>query len=252
MRSARSYAEEAAALHADGATWGQIITDFASRYCVTPLTAARLAHGLTQQQVADRWNELWSDGEHPKTYKQISYWETGDRTPGRDALNKLALLYCCSAGVLLDGKDFSHLDPAAHEGGGSTVRLLTVALAIVVRDSDVLMVCRRDDSEGVRWGWPTGVVKPGRNPANVAVAETLAETGVHCTIRESLGTRLHPMTGALCAYFLCDHLTGEPGNRDPAENEAVAWAPIAKLTDFVQAKHIYPPILDALGVRDAA
>lgn len=76
-------------------------------------------HGLTQQQVADRWSELWPDPERPKSHKQISYWETGERQPGRDSLNKLAFLYCCSAGVLLGGEDYSHLDPAAHDGASS-------------------------------------------------------------------------------------------------------------------------------------
>lgn len=109
-------------------------------------------------------------------------------------------------------------------------------------------MCRRDNTEGVLWGWPTGVVKPGRDPAHVAVIETLAETGVHCAVRESLGTRIHPMTGALCAYFLCGYLVGEPDNRDQVENTAVTWALIERVTDFIPAKHVYPPVLDALGV----
>lgn len=172
MRSARSYADEAARLHADGATYSQIITTWASQHRVSPLTAARLAHGLTQKQVAHRWNELWPDPDRPKSAKQI-----------------------------LDGEDYSHLDPATHDGA-SSVQLLSVAIAVVVRDGEVLLVCRRDNTEGIRWGFPTGVVKPGRNPEHVAVSETLAETGVHCAVRSALGTRLHPMTGALCAYFL--------------------------------------------------
>jgi len=250
MRSARSYATEAARLHADGATYGQIVTAWASQHRISPLTAARLAHGLTQQQVADRWNELWPDPERPKNAKSVSYWETGERQPSRDSLNKLALLYRCSAGVLLGGEDYTHLDPAAHHGA-SSVQLLSVALAVVTRGDQVLLVCRRDNSEGVYWGWPTGVVKPGRDPAHVAVTETLAETGVHCVVRTALGTRIHPKTGALCAYYLCDHLAGEPENRDPVENTAVTWAPVHRLPDFVPIEAVYPPILDVLGAAHA-
>jgi len=247
MRSARSYAKEAAQLHADGATWGQIIATWGRQRGLNPLTAARLAHGLTQQQVANKWNELWPDPDHPKTAKALSYWETGERQPSRDALNKLALLYCCSAGVLLGGEDYSHLDPSSARNGARTVQILNVAIAVVVRDDAVLLVCRQDSSEGIRWGFPTGVVKPGRDAATVAVSETLSETGVHCTVRAPLGTRLHPKTGALCNYYLCDHLAGEPENRDPVENSAVTWAPINRLADFVALELIYPPILDALG-----
>jgi 8-oxo-dGTP diphosphatase len=101
------------------------------------------------------------------------------------------------------------------------VQLLSVAIAVVVRRGEVLLVCRRDNTEGIRWGFPTGVVMPGHNPEHVAVSETLAETGVHCAIRSTLGTRLHPVTGAMCAYFLAGHLAGEPENRDPVENTAV-------------------------------
>jgi hypothetical protein len=132
MRSARSYADEAARLRADGVTYGQIIFTWSRQRGISPLTAARLAYGFTQQQVADRWNELWPDPQRPKSHKQISYWETGKRQPGRDSLNKLAFLYCCSAGVLLGGEDYSHLDPAVHDGA-SSVQLLSVSLAVVVR-----------------------------------------------------------------------------------------------------------------------
>lgn len=245
MRSARSYAEHAAKLRAEGRTWGEIISAWSRQEGLNPLTAARLAHGLTQRQVAERWNELWPDAAAPKTAKALSYWESGTRQPSRDTLNRLALIYHCSAGVLLGGEDYGRLDaPRASTNG---VQLLSVAIAVVVRDQDVLLVCRRDNSEGIRWGFPTGIVKPGRDPAHVAVTETLAETGVHCTVRSPLGTRLHPKTGALCAYFLCDHLAGTPDNRDPIENVATMWAPAARLADFIELNAVYPPILDALG-----
>jgi hypothetical protein len=164
-------------------------------------------------------------------YKQISYWETGERQPGRDSLNKLAFLYRCSAGVLLGGEDYSHLDPAAHNGT-SSVQLLSVSWPLWSAPSRCCS-CAVATTPKVFWGWPTGVVKPGRDPAHVAVIETLAETGVHCAISSALGTRIYPMTGALCAYYLCDHLAGEPENRDQVENIAVAWAPIERLTDFI-------------------
>ncbi|MGH3898648.1 MAG: hypothetical protein ACRDTA_10415 [Pseudonocardiaceae bacterium] len=83
------------------------------------------------------------------------------------------------------------------------------------------------------------------------MTETLAATCAHCAVRAALGTRIHPMTGALCAYYLSDHLTGAPENRDPVENTAVTWAHIKRLTDFIPAKHVYPPILSALGTAHA-
>lgn len=122
---------------------------------------------------------------------------------------------------------------------------LRVAIAVVVRGDEILLVCRRGDGE-LRWQFPAGMVKPGADPSTVAVQETHGETGVHCTVREQLGERVHPVTGVVASYFLADHLAGEASNRDPLENVDVAWVPRAVLTRFIPAEQIFPPILTAL------
>ncbi|MGY1579177.1 NUDIX domain-containing protein [Streptomyces sp. MN13] len=122
---------------------------------------------------------------------------------------------------------------------------LRVAIAIVLRGDDVLLVCRRGDGE-LRWQFPAGMVKPGADPSTVAVQETHGETGVHCTVREQLGERVHPVTGVVATYFLADHLAGEATNRDPLENVDVTWVPRASLTRFIPSNQIFPPILSAL------
>ncbi|MFE2047957.1 NUDIX domain-containing protein [Streptomyces sp. NPDC059459] len=122
---------------------------------------------------------------------------------------------------------------------------LRVAIAVVARGDEVLLVCRRGDGE-LRWQFPAGMVKPGADPATVAVQETHGETGVHCTIRQQLGERVHPVTGVVASYYLADHLAGDASNRDPLENVDVAWVPRSALTRFIPAEQIYPPILTAL------
>lgn len=122
---------------------------------------------------------------------------------------------------------------------------LRVAIAVVRRGGDVLLVCRQDGDD-ISWQFPAGIVKPGGNAAKVAVRETLDETGVHCLIREHLGERLHPLTRAWCDYFVCDYVHGEAVNGDSSENVAVAWAPIRELARYIPADQIYPPILNAL------
>jgi 8-oxo-dGTP diphosphatase len=122
---------------------------------------------------------------------------------------------------------------------------LRVAIAIVLRGDDVLLVCRRGDGE-LRWQFPAGMVKPGATPETVAVQETHGETGVHCTVREHLGDRIHPVTGVVADYFVCDFLAGEVSNRDPLENVDAAWVPRAALTRFIPQDQIFPPILSAL------
>jgi 8-oxo-dGTP diphosphatase len=109
------------------------------------------------------------------------------------------------------------------------------------------MVCRRDgDASGITWQFPAGVVKPGVRPETVTVRETLSETGVHCAVRMNLGSRLHPVTGVQCEYFLCDYLAGEARNSDIIENVDVMWAPRDTVTRFIPADAIFPPIMAAL------
>lgn len=126
---------------------------------------------------------------------------------------------------------------------------LKVAIGVVTRDRDVLLVQPRgDDDRPGTWQFPAGMVKPGLVPETAVVREAFAETGIHCRIVRSLGSRLHPITRVYCDYFLCEYLTGEAENRDLAENVAVTWAPIEGLTRFIPADRIFPPILEALEI----
>jgi 8-oxo-dGTP diphosphatase len=139
---------------------------------------------------------------------------------------------------------------ALQERNRTGAQALRVAIAIVVRGEEVLLVCRRsDDAESITWQFPAGVVKPGARPDVVAVRETLAETGVRCTVQRELGNRIHPVTGVLCDYLLCDYLAGEATNSDMVENADVVWTPHDKLTRFIPAERIFPPVLKALEER---
>ena len=107
-------------LRAQGWTYVQIASHIREIMHVNSRVAFRLAHGLTQQAVADRWNELYpsADGTGMMTAKQISYWESwpqSGRKPDIEALNRLARIYCCQAADLLDGEDYRYLDEATQQ-----------------------------------------------------------------------------------------------------------------------------------------
>ncbi|MEU8839963.1 NUDIX hydrolase [Streptomyces roseus] len=129
----------------------------------------------------------------------------------------------------------------------TAAQALRVAIAVVRRGADVLLVQRRDDG-ALRWQFPAGIVKPGGTPEAVAISETHGETGVHCAVQEALGERVHPVSGALCGYYLAEYLAGDATNLDAAENASVAWVPVSSLTRFIPPDRIYRPVLDALGV----
>jgi 8-oxo-dGTP diphosphatase len=73
--------------------------------------------------------------------------------------------------------------------------------------------------------------------------ETLAETGIHCTVRSELGNRVHPMTGVNAYYFLCDYPAGGVENRDVIENTGALWAPKPEVTRFIPRQRIFRPVL---------
>ena len=134
-----------AELHAKGAPIRQIAQLIRVRYHLGARAAYRYAHGLTQQQVADRWNELWpsADGTSAITHKHISYWEawplpTG-RAPSADTLNRLARIYAANAADLLDGEDHTQAGSALVPGSAAPAPSVASASGTVqVEPSDVL------------------------------------------------------------------------------------------------------------------
>lgn len=130
---------------------------------------------------------------------------------------------------------------------GPGVQPITVSIAIVRHDDQVLLVRRRTDAAvDLTWQFPAGMVKPGGDKAATAVNETYAETGIHCEVREHLGGRLHPVTGVYCDYFLCEYLTGTLDNRDPVENASVEWVSRETVTRLIPTDRLYGPILERL------
>jgi 8-oxo-dGTP pyrophosphatase MutT (NUDIX family) len=175
----------------------------------------------------------------------------GRRSDGRplgpvrpETARLLEHIFRLSIDELLSAPDWSA--GAAGSGLGQS-QALRVAVAVVVKENEVLVVCRRgEDANGISWQFPAGIVKPNGQSTVVAVRETYAETGVHCVALEQVGSRIHPVTGVLCDYVLCEYLTGDARNADVVENVGVTWVDKAELARFIPKERIYPPVLDLL------
>ena len=122
-----------AVLRAQGQTWAQIARHIARDDNVNIRTAFRLAHGLSQREVAARWNELFPTeaGSASMTDKIVSYWETWPQSgyePSLKNLKRLARIYQCNVGDLVDDGNFSQLDTATlHNRTPSAVAVKEVA-----------------------------------------------------------------------------------------------------------------------------
>ncbi|MEU2075453.1 NUDIX hydrolase [Streptomyces sp. NPDC013489] len=194
------------------------------------------------QQALRMTNEQFAEHLDVGVRTVASWHSAPDVVPKNDTQQLLDTAYeRASASVIRRFAALSRPTPAA-----SQAQAFRVAVAVVTRGSDVLLVCRRGD-DSLSWQFPAGTVKPGRTGAVVAVDETRAETGVRCAVRQQLGERVHPKTGVLIEYHLAEYLMGEAENRDPDENSDVAWVPRADLTRFIPEQQIYPPILEALA-----
>lgn len=201
----------------------------------TGQTAARLqdAFEMTQEQFAGRLGV---------SVRSVAAWRANPTMIPQPETQRILDTAYERAGDAVRRR-FIHMSrPAVRQPEAQALR---VAIAVVRRGGDVLLVCRQDGDD-IAWQFPAGIVKPGGSAAKVAVRETLDETGVHCLVREHLGERVHPRTRAVCDYFACDYVHGEAINGDASENVAVTWAPIRDLARFIPTDRIYPPILTAL------
>ncbi len=117
---------ESGRLRALGWSYRRIALEWQHRYRLNARVAFRLAHGWTQEEAARRWNARWSGEGLSKTGKSFSYWEVwpgrGGRAPSTQTLVRLAELYLCRPGDLLDGEDFGRFDTGCDDAVGGPAR----------------------------------------------------------------------------------------------------------------------------------
>lgn len=108
--------------------------------------------------------------------------------------------------------------------------------AVVLRDSEVLLVRRADNGQ---WGPVTGIVEPGEHPAVAAVREVNEETAVEAEIETLTWVNVTDPTihvnGDHAQYldhtFRCRYVGGEARVADD-ESDAVGWFPIGDMPEM--------------------
>jgi 8-oxo-dGTP diphosphatase len=122
-----------------------------------------------------------------------------------------------------------------------------IAAAIIVHDSQVLMVRRRVAEGQLSWQFPAGEVEPGESAEDAAVRETREETSLTVRASELLGQRVHPATGRTMVYVACEVVAGTASVADPDELAEVAWCDRATLNSRVP-QPLYEPVQQHLAL----
>ncbi|MFS4438670.1 NUDIX hydrolase [Paracoccaceae bacterium GXU_MW_L88] len=111
------------------------------------------------------------------------------------------------------------------------------ALAVVLRDQDVLLVRRKNPPDAGLWGFPGGHVEPGETALDAAARECAEETGVRATALKYLDNIDEigwDANGALTHHYLltavlCRYEDGTPVAADDALD--ARWVPLAEIRD---------------------
>jgi len=134
---------------------------------------------------------------------------------------------------LPDGERFEH----------HVVRMPLAAIAVVLDDSERVLMIWRHRFISDRWGWelPAGLVEPGEDPAETAAREVEEETGWRP--REMVAAvTFQPMVGMVDsrhAVFIshgADHVGGEI---DPTEAAEVDWLPLDGMLARIDSGEIW-------------
>jgi hypothetical protein len=118
----QEHRELARTLRERGRSWPEIAAALRERYGLPARVAMRVAHDWSQADAAAAWNARWPDD--PKSFKNISYWETWPsptgHAPSLAVLDRLAAVYECDVADLVAGwGEHRTPDPGADAEPGS-------------------------------------------------------------------------------------------------------------------------------------
>lgn len=121
-----------------------------------------------------------------------------------------------------------------------------IAIGIVLKDSDVLIVKRKQSEGDLQWQFPGGVIENNESELQAVVREIYEETGCEIDVVKPLGKRLHPYTKKIISYWICQYRNGNLVISDD-DLEDVKWI---NKTDLLQyfTTSVYEPVLSYLGL----
>ena len=107
--------------------------------------------------------------------------------------------------------------------------------AIVVDESRVLLLKRRQEPEAGRWGIQGGAVEFGESVEDRARRELGEELGVECEVVRLLGVTDHILSEEgvhwVSPVFLARISSGTPKNAEPEKHSGIGWFGLEELPE---------------------
>jgi mutator protein MutT len=130
-----------------------------------------------------------------------------------------------------------------------------INLGIVINNKgEVLVIKRKVPEKGksgkiLAWAFPGGKQEQGETRESAVEREVLMETGYKVKAVKQINMRIHPDTGALVIYHLCELLEGnqiQPPS-EPHEIEEIKWIKKEEIKNYFTTD-IDPQVQKLLGI----
>lgn len=116
-----------------------------------------------------------------------------------------------------------------------------IAVAIVEKNREFLIVRRRKKEGSLLWQFPAGAVENSEADNHAAERETFEETNIRCKAVKQFGERIHPETNVKVSYWLCEYVEGLLELKDKEELDQAKWASGKDVLSSITSD-LYPPI----------
>lgn len=121
-----------------------------------------------------------------------------------------------------------------------------IAVAVVKKKSQFLLVRRKRKEGNLQWQFPSGEIEQNESSEQACVREVFEETNVKCVAVRKFGDRIHPDSKVEIHYWLCDYVSGEAIVKDADELDYVQWCQPSEIKEMITS-NLYPPIEDFLN-----
>jgi 8-oxo-dGTP diphosphatase len=120
-----------------------------------------------------------------------------------------------------------------------------IAVAVVQKNNEILLVRRRRKEGNLQWQFPSGEIESAESNEQACMREVFEETNVTCRTVKKFGERIHPDSHVEIHYWLCDYVSGEAIVKDDDELDQVQWCNPSTVGKLITSS-LFQPIADYL------